>query len=275
MPARQGRYFILTWSKRFAGDPDWPSFVGRDSIVWIKGQLERGEGGFEHFQFIVAFSKKVTATRVHGLFDGAHVEFSRSEAANTYVHKDDTAVDGTRFEHGSRARKRNSSTDWDLVKSDAIAGNFGNIPSDLLIRYYSSLRRLHYDNLAPIGIERSCRVFWGPTGTGKSKLAWEEGGIHSYVKDPRTKWWCGYKSQEHVIIDEFRGIVDIAHLLRWLDRYPVNVETKGGAMPLAASKFWITSNLHPKDWYPDLDTATYAALERRIEIVHFPINPFT
>jgi len=35
-----------------------------------------------------------------------------------------------------------------------------------------------------------------------------------------------------------------------------------------ASKFWITSNLHPLDWYPDLDKETAAALIRRLEIVH-------
>jgi len=34
-----------------------------------------------------------------------------------------------------------------------------------------------------------------------------------------------------------------------------------------ATHFWITSNLHPKFWYPDLDKETYEALERRLKIV--------
>lgn len=124
--------------------------------------------------------------------------------------------------------------------------------------------------MQPVAIERSCEVFWGTTGTGKSRRAWDEAGMEAYAKDPRTKWWCGYRGQNHVIFDEFRGDISIAHLLRWLDRYPVCVETKGGAMPLAASKIWITSNLDPNMWYPDLDEDTRMALMRRLNITHFP-----
>lgn len=273
MPAIQGRYWICTWSAEHAGEPRWDSYIGTDSIVWIRGQLELGEGGFRHWQFIVGYSKKVTLSRVSSKFRGVHAELSRSTAADTYVWKDDTRVAGTQFEFGGKPIRRNNADDWDGIKRSALAGDFDSIPSDVFIRYYSSLRRIHKDYLRPVAMVRTCRVFWGQTGTGKSHRAWAEGGDNSYIKDPRTKWWCGYQAQEAVIIDEFRGVLDISHLLRWLDRYPVLVETKGGAMPLMASKFWITSNLHPKDWYPDLDAETYRALERRIEIIHFA-NPF-
>lgn len=74
-------------------------------------------------------------------------------------------------------------------------------------------------------------------------------------------------------MDEFRGGIDISHLLRWLDRYPVIVECKFGAVTFSAKTIWITSNIHPRDWYPDLDQETKDALVRRLEITHF-INPF-
>lgn len=101
---------------------------------------------------------------------------------------------------------------------------------------------------------------------GKSRLAWELAGPVAYSKDPRTKFWCGYRGQEHVVIDEFRGGIDIAHLLRWLDRYAVTVEVKGSSRALCATHYWITSNIHPRFWYPELDSETYAALERRLLI---------
>lgn len=123
--------------------------------------------------------------------------------------------------------------------------------------------------IAP-GILKEVHVFWGATGTGKSKRAWEEAGVQAYGKDPRTKWWCGYRGEEHVIFDEFRGAIDIAHLLRWLDRYPVRVELKGTSRPLLCKAIWITSNVDPRDWYPDLDEATKEALLRRLtNITHF------
>lgn len=113
-------------------------------------------------------------------------------------------------------------------------------------------------------------VFWGATGTGKSRRAWEEAGWDAYPKDPRTKWWDGYTGQPHVVIDEFCGTVDIAHMLRWFDRYPVLVEIKGAAVPLKATKIWLTSNVSPDHWFPDATQEQKAALRRRIHVTHFP-----
>lgn len=81
--------------------------------------------------------------------------------------------------------------------------------------------------------------------------------------------WCGYRGEAHVIVDEFRGGIDISHILRWTDRYPVCVETKGSSRPLVATSIWITSNLDPRNWYPDLDPDSLDALLRRLNITHF------
>jgi len=123
--------------------------------------------------------------------------------------------------------------------------------------------------MEPVGIEKRVDVFWGRTGTGKSKRAWEEGTTQAFPKDPRTKFWDGYRGQCHVVIDEFRGDIDISHLLRWLDRYPVIVEVKGGSVILRAERIWITSNLDPRKWYPTLDPETLQALLRRLNITEF------
>lgn len=119
-------------------------------------------------------------------------------------------------------------------------------------------------------MERKVTVFWGPTGTGKSRRAWEEAGLDAYPKDPRTKFWDGYDRQEHVVIDEFRGAIDVSHLLRWFDRYPVLVEVKGSSRVLVANRIWITSNLRPSHWFPELDEITLRALLRRLEVIECP-----
>jgi len=76
--------------------------------------------------------------------------------------------------------------------------------------------------------------------------------------------------ERNIVIDEFRGGIDISHLLRWLDRYPVRVEIKGSSRPLVGEKIWITSNLEPAWWYPDCDQQTKDALMRRLTITEFP-----
>lgn len=239
------------------------------TVTWIRGQLERGEGGFLHWQLAVRFARPVRLAAVRRIFGEFHAEPTRSAAANEYVWKADTRVEGTCFELGKPAIKRNCPTDWESVWSLAQRGEFGDIPADIRVRCYSQLRRISTDFARPVGVERLVKCYWGSTGTGKSRTAWDEAGLDAYPKDPRTKFWCGYTSQSNVVIDEFRGGIDISHMLRWLDRYPVVVEIKGGATVLAATNIWITSNLHPNDWYPDLDDETKQALLRRLEIVHF------
>lgn len=170
---------------------------------------------------------------------------------------------------GSKPVKRNSKEDWERVWDLATKGNLLEIEAGLRVQHYRTLRTISYDYAKPVGIVRRVEVFWGTTGTGKSRAAWEQLGLDAYPKDPRSKFWDAYQGQKHVIFDEFRGSIDIAHILRWTDRYPVLVEIKGSAVPLLAERMIFTSNLHPRDWYKDLDDETLAALIRRLEIKHF------
>jgi RNA helicase len=265
----QARYWLCTIPRA-----DWTPCLP-STADYCRGQLERGDStGYEHWQLLVTFPSKKTLRQVKNvLCITAHCEPSLSKAANDYVWKEDSRI-GEPFEFGIQPFNRNSKTDWDRIRLLASTAKFEQIPSEIYIRYYSNLHKIRSDHLQPLAIERTCFVYWGPTGTGKSHRAWAEAGSLAYSKDPRTKFWCGYGDQCSVIIDEFRGSIDISHLLRWLDKYPVRVETKGSSRPLVASKIWITSNLHPNSWFPDLDYNTYLALERRL-IIEEMNKPFT
>lgn len=265
MPSQQGRYWLLTIQHHL-----FTPFLPR-GVQWIKGQLERGdETGYLHWQIMVSFTTKKTLSFVKSIFGSTvHGELSRSSAADAYVWKDDTAIPETRFELGSKLLKRNSKHDWDAIRESAKRGDYESIPGDVAVRYWGNICRISAHYATPVGMERTCNVYWGPSGVGKSRRAWGEAGMEAYPKDPRNKWWCGYRGQPNVVIDEFRGDIGISHLLRWLDRYPVSVEAKGGSVPLAAKSIWITSNLDPRSWYPDLDEDTKTALLRRMNITHF------
>lgn len=242
--------------------------------TWSRGQLELGSGTeYLHWQILVAFSKKKTLRQVKTCYgEDSHWELSRSGAAAEYVWKEDTRVPGTQFEFGAKPIDRADPTDWESIWELAQAGNYLAIPAQIRVQSYRTLRSIETDYAQPVSMERSCHVYWGSTGTGKSRRAWDLAGVGAYPKDPRTKFWCGYRDQEAVVIDEFRGGIDISHMLRWLDRYPVIVEIKGGAVVLRATTIYITSNMDPRLWYPDLDEQTLAALLRRLNIVYFPIN---
>lgn len=269
--SRSGCHWILTIPAN-----DWNVPVSLPAeLTYLRGQMEEGEGGFRHWQVYCVLGRKSTLGVVKAIFTAStHCELTRSQAARDYVWKEETRIPETQFELGTLPMRRASPTDWSKVYNDAATGNFDEIPRDVLVRCYHQLRSIRNDSAKPLAQLRECRVYWGPTGTGKSRRAWDEAGMDAFPKDPRTKWWDGYTDQAHVIIDEFRGAIDIAHMLRWLDRYPVRVEAKGQSMPLRSSKIWITSNLCPTLWYPELDEETKAALMRRLDIVHCPINMF-
>lgn len=59
--------------------------------------------------------------------------------------KEDTRVEGTQFEIGQRAFKRNSEADWETVRAKAQAGNLEEIPADIYVRYI----KLMLDIIAP------------------------------------------------------------------------------------------------------------------------------
>jgi len=233
---------------------------------YIKGQLELAESGFLHWQVVVSFRRKVRLGGVRAVFGEYHAEATRSEAAVAYVWKEATSIGGTQFELGQAAIKRGNDKDWESIREAARTNQLDSIPADIYVRNYNSLKRIAMDHLAPAPIERTVVVYWGPTGVGKSRLAWEQAGMDAFPKDPRTKFWDGYRGHKNVVIDEFRGDIDISHVLRWFDRYPVIVEVKGSSTVLAANKIWITSNVSPESWYPLLDASTRAALMRRLEV---------
>jgi len=259
---KPARIWIATTPRQSCELAYFEQFFSKEQCKYVRGQLERGESGFEHWQWIAWFSKpiRLSGCRKAGP-DGTHWEPTRSSAAVAYVWKESTSL-GLRFEHGSLPKEA-APIDWDNIKDCAKGGKLDDIPSHVFVRCYQSLCRISRDYMAPVGIERTISVYWGRTGVGKSRRAWDEAGLQAYPKDPRTKFWDGYRGQEHVVIDEFRGDIDVAHLLRWFDRYPVIVEIKGSSAVLSAKKIWITSNLGPGSWFPTLDTATFDALQRR------------
>ncbi|QMW68653.1 replication-associated protein [Crucivirus-97] len=115
--------------------------------------------------------------------------------------------------------------------------------------------------------------YYGPTGTGKSLKAREgtdkTNRYNLVVED--NGFWNGYTGQETVIIDDFRGEIKFAQLLKIVDMHEMNVKIKGGdPVPLLAKTVIITSPLHPRDVYFNVlsDDDNFDQFERRFEIVH-------
>lgn len=177
-------YWILTIPQH-----DFTPYLPAE-VHYLKGQLEEGgTTGYLHWQLLCTCKTQLRLKQIKTIFgESCHAEPSRSSAADDYVWKEETRIAGTQFELGERPFKRNSSADWASILEKAKTGMFQDIPPDILVRYYSNIKRICVDNAKPVGIQRLCKVFWGPTGTGKSRTAWAEAGLEAYPKGITNKY---------------------------------------------------------------------------------------
>lgn len=131
---------------------------------------------------------------------------------------------------------------------------------DLWVKYNSAFSKFRLLNAPPRDFKTRVIVITGPTGTGKSK--WAADTFPGAYWKPRSDWWDGYIGQDTVVLDEFYGWIAHDLLLRLCDRYPLNVQVKGGTVNFISKTIVITSNKSPKQWYKNF---YFEAFERRVE----------
>ena len=251
----------------------WPDV---EYCVW---QREKGAQGTEHLQGYVIFSgkKRMQWLKRH-CNQAAHWEPRRGShlQAKEYCSKEQSRVDGP-WEAGeepapSEQGKRN---DMLALKRKLDEGaTLKEVAEDpelftVVAKHYKFVSL--YRTLT--GKQRDWPVFtqviWGAPGIGKTSKARDLAGPSAFwLSRPAgtTAWWDGYVGQEVVVIDEFYGWLSLDFMCRLLDRYPLNVETKGSTTPMGVKKVIITSNCSPMDWYSRLPPSRTAALFRRLEM---------
>lgn len=245
-----------------------------DSVQFAVWQKERGENGTEHLQGYIEFKKVRKLAGLKKLFPTAHFEPRRGtqQQAIDYCRKDDTRIEGPwQFGEPKAQGKRN---DLEEIKRKLDSGcsiiQIAEEHFSDFVRYSKGFRE--YKRLKTIKRDWKTEVvvYWGPTGAGKSRKAYEENpGAHW---KSNSMWWDGYDGHETVVIDEFYGWLPFNILLRILDRYPLTVETKGGHVEFVAKKIVITSNHRPEDWYKNVDVSP---LMRRLDTIEYMDRVYT
>lgn len=106
--------------------------------------------------------------------------------------------------------------------------------------------------------------FYGPTGTGKSRLAHEmcKASTNGYWVAPlNLDWFDGYAGQGVVLFDDFRkqylsAKFGFSALLRLLDRYELSVNVRNAQpVPWVPDVIIITCNASPSDCFAWRDNA--------------------
>jgi len=242
--------------------------------------LEVGEEGTPHLQGYLEFTKGLRFRQVQQFFANPRVWFERKSKFSTrtqsrdYCKKDKHFFEfGTWIEDGQR-------TDLEMARQMISDGatqlEIANEHFGSWVRYHKAFEL--YRIMLNKNKERDliCNVFHGPTGTGKTRKAIDLHHEDFFIitQGNNGVWFDGYHGEKHLIIDDFFGWIKYTHLLRILDRYPLNTETKGGHVLAEWKHVTITSNSHPRDWYTSRIWEG-SPLQRRIDSVVELTEPYT
>lgn len=248
------------------------AFQQVDCVYVVYGK-ERGASGTPHLQGYIRFkSQKTMAAALKALPGKPHIETKKGTHAQAI---DYCKKDGDVYERGTPPMTQAEKGDCNKRRHEeafaaAKAGRFDDIDADLLTRFYGTYKKVREDYLpkpAPLNA-LSNEWRYGPTGTGKTRTAYEA-YPDAFIKKANTKWWDGYIDQEVVIIDDFdKYHVQLGYELKiWLDHYPFPAERKGGTMMIRPKKIIVTSNYHPEDIWDD--DRTLQPILRRVELRQF------
>lgn len=241
-------------------------FENLDANVVVFGEESCPKTGKPHLQGHVSFKRCYRISSLKKLNEKCHWEVAKCEDFNYELKGDNVFIKDNRKKKGQRTDLEEIAT---MVENGATIREIAKEYPSQYIRYGQGIHRYMGTMVPPRdGTEApKVSVYFGKTGTGKSKMARELfKGENYYVWTPqRGKWFDGYYGQNNVIFEEFRGQLPLGFLLTLIDRYECPVETKGGMTEFCALNIVFTSPSEPKDWYERLQNEdVLAQLERRI-----------
>lgn len=240
-------------------------------------QLEKGESGTPHIQGYIYWPSEKSFKFMKTMFTGAHIEKAKGTPADNrkYCTKEEGRVAGP-WEFGELPEKGKRS-DLDGLKIDLDKGMDMKEISEIHFNHYLRYQRGITSYKVLHAVERDwlmeVEVFWGPTGSGKSRRARAEnpGAYWKSKNASSSQYWDNYQGQSTIIIDEFYGWLPFDFLLRLLDSTPIQLDIKHGSVACSAKKIVFTSNDHPSDWYSSerFPWGSLNPLKRRINSVTY------
>lgn len=272
--AIRSRRFIFTvnnWDEE-----DYKIWETLECRYMVMGK-EVGEQGTPHLQGYVEFVNARSFNSMRSINPKAHIEVAHGDAEQNlkYCSKEgDFIVRGTpsmsRSDKGVLEKRR-----WEDAKASAIAGDLDNVPGDIYVRCYSSLKAIKKDHMPAVqDLDGVCGLWlYGEPKNGKSDWARKRFGTNYFVKDPATKWWDGYQNEEVIIIDEVdrTNCMGLSNRLKiWADMYAFIAEDKGGAFKIRPKHVIVTSNYKIEDLFAELDPVTLSAVLRRFSQEYVP-----
>ena len=243
---------------------------GRKIVYLIMGR-EKGEtGDTPHLQGYCMLDKRITWGKLQKILKGVHFRIPDGTPWDNkvYCSKEGNVV----VEIGDQPIVKRSSSKVDYLEVIRMSrvGDLGTLESSfpsVFFKNRSAIDKLRIEGPKPKWRKKRGLYLVGKPRCGKTRFAhaFDE---DAYSKAP-TKWWCGYRGQKTVILDDLdkSNCQGVSWFLKtWMDGQGHIAETKFGATWLPFKTFIITSNYRLESLYNG-DDELIAALHGRFRVV--------
>lgn len=238
---------------------------------------EVGEKGTPHLQGYISLKNSKTWSSLNKVFDKkcwiapakgtVHKNFEYCKKQGDYVEVGDKPIQGKRT---------------DIIEIKQMVKDGSNIRNILELETIN-LQTIKIAEKMLTYMEKKrnwkTKVIWcyGATGVGKSRWVEEQckkDSQDTYYCGNTNKWWNGYDGHETVVIDDMRRDFCKFHtMLKLLDRYPFEIECKGGSRQLLAKTIYITNPENPKNFWENHTLEDGKQFLRRINQVFYFKGP--
>lgn len=218
------------------------------NIQYMVAGVEVGESGTKHLQGAVHWTVPKRFSAMRKLLKRAHWEKMISTGMEAF---DYCKKDGDFIEVGEPVRQGQRTDITAVYKAVAERKSLretahANLLNYQAIRTFEILATLETPGL----IFRNIHWIWGPTGTGKSRHAYEAGA--HFMKRIGT-FWTEYRGQTTVCLDDIRPFdITRAELLGITDIYPIQINVKGRMEWWWPDTVYITCPMDPETFWSEM-----------------------
>lgn len=271
MPARQAKHWCWTLNNYTADELEQLRALGNElpePVVFLIFGRETAESGTPHLQGYIAFSTRRTLGYTKELISTrAHVEPCRGtpEQNEAYCSKEgDFEKFGER--PGGAGHRSDLTAVAQAVKDGKRLREIAESHPSSFLRYGSGVLRLRQFFRPTRSGPPQIHVFWGKSGTGKTRRVFEFANPEElWIHSGSGTWFDGYDSHKAVLFDDFDGSwFSTTFFLHVIDRYVRQFPVKGGFTWWNPQVIYITANHHPREWYPNAKQEHQNAIMRRL-----------